>query len=231
MGVVEGEPMVIRRDPRAEFATASCYGDAAKQKEHRSGVKQAAPTVQAMNSRFVVSAIFAGALMFAGCSNGSGGYSGSYSGATYDNGSSSAASSSSSAAGDSSLSSDVHSVLHTEKEDERIHRARKTEALLDVSGFKSMPIDTPAKQKVIGGLTPLSFNELGHHGKIHYWFADPYYCKCVYVGNELAYLRYKQAKKERKEDKVESAYLVDQENQVDLPMDSEWDPGSAFGMP
>jgi hypothetical protein len=53
----------------------------------------------------------------------------------------------------------------------------------------------------------------------------------VYVGDELAYLRYKQAKKERKQDKVEGAYLVDQENQVDMPMDSEWDPVGAFGMP
>jgi hypothetical protein len=189
-----------------------------------------------MNSRFLVPAISAAAFLFAGCSSGGGHNSGGYSSSgTYDSGSYSASSSasagSSAAASDSSsLGSDIHSVVHSEKEGERIHRARKTESLLDATGFKSMPIDTPAKQKVIGGLTPLTFSQLAHHGKIRYWFADPYYCNCVYVGDGLAYLRYKQAKKDRKQDKVEGAYLVDQENQVDLPMDSEWDPVSAFGM-
>ena len=179
-----------------------------------------------MNSRYLVSAIAVAALWCAACS------SGGYNSGTYDSGYGASSSATSGSTSDSgSLSSDIHSVVHAEKEDERIHRARKTESLLDSSGFKSMPIDTPAKQKVIGGLTPLTFNQLAHHGKIHYWFADPYYCKCVYVGDGLAYLRYKQAKKERKQDKVEGAYLVDQENQIDLPMDSEWDPVGAFGMP
>lgn len=179
------------------------------------------------------------AMLFAACSSG-GGYNSGYSSGSYDTGGGYAASSgtatgsvntgSSTSSGDT-LGSDIHSVIHANKEGERIHKAEKTEALLGPSGFKSMPIDTPAKQKVIGGLTPLSFNQLAHHGKIHYWFADPYYCKCVYVGNELAYLRYKQAKKEHKQDKHYEADLVDQENQVDMPMDSEWDPVSAFGMP
>jgi hypothetical protein len=137
----------------------------------------------------------------------------------------------SSGGGEQTLGGQIHSLLHEEKQDERVRKAQKTEPLLDSSGFKSMPIDSPAKHKVIGGLTPLSFNRLAHHEKIRYWFPDPYYCKCVYVGDELSYLRYKQAKKDRKAEKETEAYLVDQENQVDLPMDSEWDPVSAFGMP
>jgi len=179
------------------------------------------------------------ALLFAACSSGSS-YSSGYGSGSYDSGSYSASASAdagsssataASSGSNTSVTSEVHSVIHDEKMEARIHKAEKTEPLLDSSGFKSMPIDTPAKQKVIGGLTPLSFNRLAHHGKIHYWFADPYYCKCVYVGDELAYLRYKQAKQERKQDKIEEANLVDSENQVDLPMDSEWDPVSAFGMP
>lgn len=183
-----------------------------------------------MNSRYFASIIAAAALVFAACSGGGS----SYSSGSYDVGAASTGTTSSSAAapsGGDTLSSDIHSVVHAEKEGERIHKAEKTEALLGPAGFKSMPIDTPAKHKVIEGLTPLSFNQLAHHGKIHYWFADPYYCNCVYVGDELAYLRYKQAKKERKQDKEYEAYLVDQENQVDMPMDSQWDPVSAFGMP
>jgi hypothetical protein len=156
-----------------------------------------------------------------GCGGSSSGGNGSYSGGSY----------SSSDSGDGSLSSDVHSVIHEDKQDARIKRAQKVESLLNISGFKSMPADNPAKQKVIQGLQPLTFTQLGHHGKIHWWFADPYLCNCVYVGDELAYLRYKQAKKERKQEKGEEADLVDQENMVDMPMDSEWDPVSAFGMP
>ena len=167
--------------------------------------------------------IAAMALLFAACSSG-GGY-GSYSSSSYSTGSAGTGSS-------DTLGGEVHEVVHENKEDARIRKAQKTEALLNtIEGFKSMPIDTPAKQKVIGGLTPLSFNPLAQHGKIRYWFADPYYCKCVYVGDELAYLRYKQAKKERKQQNIEEADLVDQENMVDMPMDSEWDPVSAFGMP
>lgn len=132
---------------------------------------------------------------------------------------------------ENTISSDVNSVVHEDEQGVRIRKAQKTEALLNVSGFKALPADTPAKQKVIQGLQPLTFTQLAHHGKIHWWFADPYLCKCVYVGDELAYLRYKQAKKERKQDKVEEANLIDQENMVDMPMDSEWDPVSAFGMP
>ncbi len=195
-----------------------------------------------MNCRYLVSITAALALLAGACSSGSSyssGYgSSSYSSGSYDAGStagtptaSATPGTSSSTGGGDTLASDLHSVIHAEKQDERTHKAEKTEALLGPAGFKSMPIDTPAKHKVIEGLSPLSFNRLAHHGKIHYWFADPYYCNCVYVGDELAYLRYKQAKNERKQEKVEEANLIDSENQVDLPMDSEWDPVSAFGMP
>ncbi len=188
--------------------------------------------VYVMNTRLVICATAIAALLFAACSSGGSSYSsGSYDSGASSAGSVSSGSDNSSATNNGGLSSDIHAVVHEEKQDERIRKAQKTEPLLDSSGFKSMPIDSPAKQKVIGGLQPVTFNRLAHHGKIHYWFADPYYCHCVYVGDELAYLRYKQAKKERKQEKVEEAYLVDQENEVDLPMDSEWDPVSAFGMP
>ena len=184
--------------------------------------------VSLMNSRHIVLIVAVTTILVAGCGSSSGGGGGSYdSGGGY--GSSTNSSGSSSYGSD--IGSDVHSVVHADKEGERIKRAQKTEPLLDASGFKSMPIDTPAKQKVIGGLTPLSFNELAHHGKIRYWYADPYYCKCVYVGDGTAYARYKEAKKQRKAEHVEEANLIDQENMVDMPMDSEWDPVSAFGMP
>jgi hypothetical protein len=222
MRVVEGE-MALAEGSR-NFRGFLLLCGALMRKEHRAARRGVDPTMyQVMDVRYFVSTIAAMALLFAACSSGGG-----YSSGSYDTGGGYGATSTGSGG---TLGSEVHEIVHENKEDARIRKAEKTEALLNTSGFKSMPIDTPAKQKVIGGLTPLSFNQLAHHGKIHYWFADPYYCKCVYVGDELAYLRYKQAKKERKQQNIEEANLIDQENTVDMPMDSEWDPVSAFGMP
>jgi hypothetical protein len=177
------------------------------------------------------------ALTFAACGGSNSGYSSGN--GNYDTGSygtpagnlNPSGASTSAPSADQSLGGAVHSIIHDEKQEARIHKAQKTEPLLTEAGFKSMPIDTPAKHKVIEGLTPLSFNRLARHEKIHYWFADPYYCNCVFVGNQIAYYRYKQMKKEHKKYKVEEADLIDQENNIDMPMDSEWDPVSAFGMP
>jgi hypothetical protein len=175
------------------------------------------------------------ALIFAACSGSNSGYSsGSYDPGSYaaaPAGDVNAGAAAPVQAGNDSLGGAVQSVVHDEKQEARIHKAQKTEPLLAQAGFKSMAIDTPAKHKVIEGLAPLSFNRLGHHGKIHYWFADPYYCNCVFVGNQLAYYTYKQMKKENKKYKVDEADLIDQENNIDVPMDSQWDPVSAFGMP
>ena len=121
--------------------------------------------------------------------------------------------------------STVQGVVQTEKKDERIARAQRVEPLLDAAGFKSMPLDTPQKQQVIQGLEPLRFNRLGRHQKISYWFSDPYYCKCVYVGDQLAYERYQQAKTERKQEQIEAQSTLYNEEEMEMPIDSTWDPG------
>jgi hypothetical protein len=151
------------------------------------------------------------AVMAAGCGGGSG---------SYDNNSPTA-----------ELGSDIHGVVHEDKSADRIARAQKIEPLLEKAGFKSMPVDTPAKHKVIEGLTPLAFNRLAHKDKIRYWFSDPYYCNCVFEGDDLAYQRYKQEKHERKKEHVEEADIANQDMEIDMPMDTEWDPVGAFGMP
>jgi hypothetical protein len=141
-----------------------------------------------MNCRYLVSITAALALLAAACSSGSS-YSSGYGSSSYSGGyeagtagtpsASATPGTSSSTGGSESLSNDIHGLMHAEKQDERIKRAEKTEALLGPAGFKLMPIDTPAKHKVIEGLSPLSFNRLAHHGKIHYWFADPYWPTCA----------------------------------------------------
>jgi hypothetical protein len=41
-------------------------------------------------------------------------------------------------------------------------------------------------------MTPLKIRYYEYKGKLHYWFADPDYCQCLYVGNAKAYQDYEQ---------------------------------------
>ncbi|HXW83741.1 MAG TPA: hypothetical protein VEJ86_05015 [Candidatus Binataceae bacterium] len=41
-------------------------------------------------------------------------------------------------------------------------------------------------------MEPLKIRFVPKNGKMHYWYADPVYCHCLYVGNQDAYDRYQQ---------------------------------------
>jgi prepilin-type processing-associated H-X9-DG protein len=62
--------------------------------------------------------------------------------------------------------------------------------MLAAAGFHVLPADTPDRQTELHSLTPLKMRFFPHNGKMHYWFADPYYCNCIYSGNEKAYDAY-----------------------------------------
>lgn len=69
-------------------------------------------------------------------------------------------------------------------------RAQRIEPMLAAAGFHVHPADTPARVANLQGLTPLKVSFAPKDGKMRYWFADPVYCQCLYVGNEDAYDRY-----------------------------------------
>ena len=71
-------------------------------------------------------------------------------------------------------------------------QAKRIEPLLSAAGFHVHPADTPARQAQMQSLTPLKMRFYPRNGKMHYWFADPYYCDCIYSGNEQAYASYQQ---------------------------------------
>jgi len=73
-----------------------------------------------------------------------------------------------------------------------MQRAQRIEPLLSAAGFHMQPADTAAKQQALQGLTPLKVRFYPYNGKMHYWFADPVYCDCLFVGNEKAYQQYEQ---------------------------------------
>jgi|HubBroStandDraft_5_1064220.scaffolds.fasta_scaffold212202_2 hypothetical protein len=71
-----------------------------------------------------------------------------------------------------------------------VQHAQRIEPLLSAAGFRALPADTPARQAKLQSLTPLKIRFFPHNGKMHYWYADPYYCNCIFSGNEKAYDAY-----------------------------------------
>jgi hypothetical protein len=77
-------------------------------------------------------------------------------------------------------------------------RAQRIEPMLAAAGFHVHPADTPARVANLQGLTPLKVSFAPKDGKMRYWFADPVYCQCLYVGNEDAYDRYQNLRLQQK---------------------------------
>lgn len=70
-------------------------------------------------------------------------------------------------------------------------RAQYLEPMLSAAGFRQLPADTPDKVQRLAKLAPLRVSHyVGKDGKMRYWFADPDYCHCFYVGDEAAYDKY-----------------------------------------
>src|SRR4029077_2402291 len=65
-----------------------------------------------------------------------------------------------------------------------IERALRIEPMLSSAGFRAVPGDTPARKAQLQSLTPLEIRFTPYDGKMHYWFADPYHCKCIFSGNQ-----------------------------------------------
>src|SRR5271156_1328371 len=63
--------------------------------------------------------------------------------------------------------------------------AAQMEPMLTAAGFVMLPADTPQREQQIANLPPLQVSYyVGKTGKLHYWMADPNYCKCMYLGSE-----------------------------------------------
>jgi len=74
-------------------------------------------------------------------------------------------------------------------------QAEQIEPMLSAAGFRMLPADTPERQKQLESLLPLQVQYyIGKTGNLHYWMADPYYCKCMYIGSEQDYQKYEKLK-------------------------------------
>jgi hypothetical protein len=61
---------------------------------------------------------------------------------------------------------------------------------LEDVGFVMRPANTPAEVKRLKLLPPRKFIARTANGRRYYIYADPDYCKCAFVGNELAMKNY-----------------------------------------
>jgi hypothetical protein len=68
--------------------------------------------------------------------------------------------------------------------------AGDTEGLLEQAGFRKVPADTPKRAEHLQTIRPHQLIQRQTDGKLYYVYADPGYCKCLYVGSENAYATY-----------------------------------------
>ena len=83
------------------------------------------------------------------------------------------------------------------------------DALLAAAGFQIRPASTPEKLNQLKTMTPLTIMPTQQQGKTFFVVADPYGCKCLYVGNEKAYDAYQKLalKQEYAQDNLAAAEM------------------------
>jgi hypothetical protein len=62
---------------------------------------------------------------------------------------------------------------------------------LAAAGFVVKPANTPERQQMLHRLPPHTFVQRVNGDVVHYVFADPLVCGCLYVGTQQAYSAYK----------------------------------------
>jgi hypothetical protein len=70
-------------------------------------------------------------------------------------------------------------------------RVMQREDNLAAAGFIVRPANTPARQEMLHRLPPHQFVQRANGDVIHYVYADPLVCGCLYVGTQQAYNQFK----------------------------------------
>jgi hypothetical protein len=96
----------------------------------------------------------------------------------------------------------------------RRDQAASTEELLVKAGFQIRPADNPERSHNLETMPPRKLVARSQHDKVSYTFADPYNCRCLYVGGAKEYSSYQRLVKEKR---MEEERLNDGE-----PMDGLW---------
>jgi hypothetical protein len=100
-------------------------------------------------------------------------------------------------------------------------RAAKVEPLLAAAGFQAVPATTPEQLERLKKLPTLQLQYSTRGGKPHYWYADPYRCRCLYTGSEAQYAAYDRLRVEQDIAREERATAIANEDaaSIDEQMD------------
>ncbi|MBV8056124.1 MAG: hypothetical protein JO071_12890 [Deltaproteobacteria bacterium] len=99
-------------------------------------------------------------------------------------------------------------------------RAQRLEPMLVQAGFRMVPASTPARTAKLADMTPLQMSYVSRNGKLSYWFADPYVCHCIYVGNEQNYGQLEQLKQAGQEQRAQEVTDMAEQTKYDEFMNS-----------
>jgi 16S rRNA G966 N2-methylase RsmD len=76
--------------------------------------------------------------------------------------------------------------------------AQNTESLLGQAGFRRVAADTSQKMTHLKTLPERALVARTHQGQRYYVYADPSYCKCMYVGNAEQYQAYQRLTRQQR---------------------------------
>jgi hypothetical protein len=68
---------------------------------------------------------------------------------------------------------------------------------LAAAGFVVRPANTPARRAMLAKLPPDRFVQRVKGDNVHYVYADPLVCGCLYVGSQQAYSQFKRHEQEQ----------------------------------
>jgi hypothetical protein len=83
-------------------------------------------------------------------------------------------------------------------------QSRKTENLLEAAGFRAVAANTPEKIQALKTLPAGKIARVDRNGAIYYVYPDPDECRCLRVGREEQYKRYKRMAAESKSKVLET---------------------------
>src|SRR3984885_13835293 len=77
-------------------------------------------------------------------------------------------------------------------------RISRRESDLAAAGFVAKPADTSERRLMLSLLPRNRFVQRKHEDAVHYVYADPVVCKCLYVGTQQAYDEFKKHEEEQR---------------------------------
>jgi len=101
-------------------------------------------------------------------------------------------------------------------------RAAKIEPLLAASGFQAVPASTPEQLERLKKLPALQLQQSTRGGQSHFWYADPYRCKCLYTGGQAQYDKYEGLRMKLEIAKENKAAAVDNESAASIDEQMDW---------